>query len=267
MRFPGIRFGAVARLAVAAAVGAVLAGSATALASTAGDSDAGGGTRAGGWPGSAPPNINKVEQRVEDYYGDHVDSEGHHHRSSDSRWARDVQREISRGQWFLRARYRHVDSPAIVLDVDDTSEVTYGLTADNQFGYYPEKSEAAINANAFPAIEPTLRLAQWADAHGIKVYFLTGRPEHQREATLRDLSSQGYPKPAGAFLKSEGAAPPYLHCKQDECTTIEYKAQTRAHIEDMGNTIVLDVGDQYSDLEGGHAMRTVKLPNPMYYLP
>ena len=34
-----------------------------------------------------------------------------------------------------------------------------------------------------------------------------------------------------------------------------------------GYTIVADLGDQYSDLEGGDAGYQVKIPNPMYYLP
>ena len=34
-----------------------------------------------------------------------------------------------------------------------------------------------------------------------------------------------------------------------------------------GFTIILSVGDQESDLKGGYAERTFKLPNPVYYLP
>ncbi|MDQ0403073.1 hypothetical protein J2S50_001622 [Streptomyces sp. DSM 40167] len=30
--------------------------------------------------------------------------------------------------------------------------------------------------------------------------------------------------------------------------------------------IVANVGDQYSDLRGGHADRTYKLPNPTYFV-
>jgi hypothetical protein len=30
---------------------------------------------------------------------------------------------------------------------------------------------------------------------------------------------------------------------------------------------VADFGDQYSDLKGGFADETYKIPNPMYYLP
>ena len=51
------------------------------------------------------------------------------------------------------------------------------------------------------------------------------------------------------------------------CTTVHYKSATRAHIESLGYEIVGNFGDQFSDLEGGHADRTFKLPNPNYFLP
>ena len=45
-----------------------------------------------------------------------------------------------------------------------------------------------------------------------------------------------------------------------KCTTVQYKAQTREHIEalasdnnGLGDDIVMNVGDQWSDLEGGFA--------------
>ena len=38
-------------------------------------------------------------------------------------------------------------------------------------------------------------------------------------------------------------------------------------IAEQGYTVILSMGDQLSDLEGGYAERTFKLPNPVYYLP
>ena len=35
-------------------------------------------------------------------------------------------------------------------------------------------------------------------------------------------------------------------------------------LEAEGYTIIGNIGDQLSDLEGGHAERTFKLPNPFY---
>jgi len=51
------------------------------------------------------------------------------------------------------------------------------------------------------------------------------------------------------------------------CPTIQYKSGTRAYIESMGYKIVANFGDQFSDLIGGFAKRTFKMPNPNYYLP
>ena len=52
------------------------------------------------------------------------------------------------------------------------------------------------------------------------------------------------------------------------CTTIQYKSLTRQHIEsDLGFDIVANLGDQFSDLNGGFADSTFKIPNPMYFLP
>jgi predicted secreted acid phosphatase len=216
-----------------------------------------------------PANVTTVKNDVKAYYGDTVDAQGHHHHSNDSAWARDVQHQVDGAKRYLQDRLRshHLHNPALVLDVDDTSEVTYGWEVDVDFHYDPVSNEAAINADAFPAIQPTLELAKWAKAHGVKLFFLTGRPEHQRTATEKDLANDGYPTPDGMFLKYEGGNnPDYLPCAPT-CTTIQYKSGTRKHIEAMGNDIVLNLGDQYSDLDGGYADRGVKLSNPMYYLP
>jgi predicted secreted acid phosphatase len=81
----------------------------------------------------------------------------------------------------------------------------------------------------------------------------------------------------GLFTKpSVGSYPSYLDkpefCESaidagKSCATIPYKSGTRAYIESMGYDIVADFGDQYSDLSGGYADQTFKMPNPNYYLP
>jgi len=96
----------------------------------------------------------------------------------------------------------------------------------------------------------------------------------------------GYPVPTavehgsfvdGLFTKpSVGNYPDYLDtpefCGQaiadgKSCATIAYKSGTRAYIESLGYDIVASFGDQFSDLLGGYADKTFKMPNPNYYLP
>ena len=47
----------------------------------------------------------------------------------------------------------------------------------------------------------------------------------------------------------------------------DFKAPQRQAIEREGYTIIANVGDQPSDLEGGFSERTFPLPNPFYRIP
>jgi hypothetical protein len=70
------------------------------------------------------------------------------------------------------------------------------------------------------------------------------------------------------YLKdASGATQPWLSSCAPTCTTTQYKSLTRQHIESLGYDIVANFGDQFSDLNGGFADRTFKMPNPMYFLP
>ncbi|MEV6909555.1 HAD family acid phosphatase [Amycolatopsis sp. NPDC051071] len=252
------RFTGLLKLAAAAAAGAVLAGGASAVANT---DDA-------SWRrGHEPANIGQVKLDVKAYYGDVVGSDGKHRYSDGSRFVSDTKRQVEDARRYLDRRIgRGVENPAIVLDVDDTSEVTYGWEADNDFGFDPVKQQEAIDKGTFVANKPVLELANWAAQRGVKVYFLTGRNEFQGPRSLKNLANEGFPAPSGAFFKPKTTAPDYLPCGLT-CTTVQYKAGTRKHIASTGATILANFGDQFSDLEGGYAEFPVKLPNPMYYLP
>jgi hypothetical protein len=47
----------------------------------------------------------------------------------------------------------------------------------------------------------------------------------------------------------------------------DFKTPIRERIEKEGYTIIANVGDQSSDLAGGHAEMTFLLPNPFYRIP
>jgi predicted secreted acid phosphatase len=72
-----------------------------------------------------------------------------------------------------------------------------------------------------------------------------------------------------AYLDKAEFCAPYIHATPNpvSCPTIQYKSGTRAYIESKGYDIVANFGDQFSDLEGGFADKTFKMPNPNYYLP
>jgi acid phosphatase len=107
------------------------------------------------------------------------------------------------------------------------------------------------------ALQPTVALVRRARELGVAVFFITGRPSELRAATERNLREQGYAWD-GVVLQPTGA-----HADR----AASFKAPERQRIAERGYTIILNMGDQESDLEGGYAERTFKLPNPVYFLP
>ena len=161
-------------------------------------------------------------------------------------------------------------TPAIVLDVDDTTLNTYMYEIYSNFVYNPTSNAAFVNADIFPAVPGMPALAALAKADGYQVFFLTGRPESQRAATVANLATAGYGTVANDHLYLKDLYEPWLSScatTTPACSTTQYKSLTRQHIESLGYDIVANFGDQFSDLNGGFADKTFKLPNPMYFLP
>jgi predicted secreted acid phosphatase len=192
--------------------------------------------------------------------------------SATSNYARQMKQIVASAEAYLghAARtYHGHGKPAVVFDIDDTLLNTYDYEVAEQFGYTSASNAVWINAAAFPAVFSMPQLVSFAYSHGYAVFYITGRPQSQTAATIKDLTSAGYaaPQPGHLFLKPP-TAPSYLHCASPSaCTTTEYKSGTRKYISTKGYTIVADFGDQYSDLIGGDAGHQVKIPNPMYYIP
>lgn len=171
--------------------------------------------------------------------------------------------------------------PAIVFDADDTTLWTYDMEdAGMGFDFDPALQDVYVQEQRFPATPGMVSFVNAAAAKGFAVFGLTGRNDDQRTATLGNLTKVGYtPFNAGNFFtkwtgKPGSPQPSYITCATTKCTTVEYKAGTRKHIETdltapggKKYDIVLNVGDQWSDLQGGFADKALKLPNPTYYLP
>jgi HAD superfamily, subfamily IIIB (Acid phosphatase) len=262
------------RAAVAVAtLGLLVGGSGVALAGTQ--------SRPGGYDhGGSPtdiPNLGLVKNDIKVYYGDDGTTDGN--ATSDSRYAHDVRRVEHRAYEALPRLVRRADArPVVLVDVDDTTLLTYRYEATHDFGYDPAVNAAYIHDTGMPAVFGMPRLLTRAAARHAQVYYLTGRPESQRADTERDLTRAGYPQVSHRhlFMRDKAAPPSYLaFCDKPRatpatyCTTVQYKSSTRRHIETLGGgqDIVLNMGDQYSDLKGGYADRTLKMPNPMYFLP
>jgi predicted secreted acid phosphatase len=219
--------------------------------------------------GSHIPNIDSVKSTVRKYYN----------ASSAGIADKDASPYISEMHAIessTLASLPTVDSSlhkAIVFDADDTTLWTYDMEdGDMHFNFTPAAQDPWVFEERFPATPGMVDFVAAAQAKGYAIFGITGRRAVQEDATVGNLRKVGYTAfdNDNFYTKWNGAdtnKPSYVTCVA-ACTTVEYKANTRRHIEqDLGYDIVLNVGDQWSDLQGGYADRALKLPNPTYYLP
>jgi acid phosphatase len=156
---------------------------------------------------------------------------------------------------------------AIVFDIDETALSNWEVIKANDFGRFIEGPCNLPDACAWRAwdltaqsvaIQPTLDTYNMAKSLGAALFFITGRDEPQRAATDRNLHAAGYTGYTRLIM-----TPPGAHY----ASAADFKAPQRAAIEAEGYTIVANIGDQPSDLDGGHAEQTFLLPDPFYRIP
>ncbi|MET8293083.1 HAD family acid phosphatase [Streptomyces sp. NPDC005180] len=154
-------------------------------------------------------------------------------------WQRDVAAVVDAARPAIEQRIAAApagEKPAIVLDIDNSS-----LETDfHWFWTFPT-----------PAIEKVRALTQYANQRGVAIFFVTARPGIVYSLTERNLKAVGYPV-TGLYVRDL----PALFSQVSA-----YKTAKRAEIETNGYTIIANIGNNDSDLVGGHAERTVKLPD------
>ncbi|KIG13193.1 Acid phosphatase, class B [Enhygromyxa salina] len=146
---------------------------------------------------------------------------------------------------------------AIVLDVDETALDNFEQLKGSGFCFVREQWDQWVKTGKPEVVAGMKRLYDYARAHKVAVVFITGRREHQREATERVLRAAGFDVWEELVLRDEA---------ENELTAAEYKSGRRAKLEERGFKIALTLGDQASDLAGGHAEHAVLMPNPFYHV-
>jgi predicted secreted acid phosphatase len=151
-----------------------------------------------------------------------------------STWIADVTAVTDQASAYLSTRLPDPSiKAAIVLDIDNTA------------------LESAYRGGIItPATAPVLAIAKQARAAGAKVIFVTARPEIIKPLTKENLKQTGYP--------NDGL---YMRGTFDFTSNQVLKTNARIKIEKAGYTIVASIGNSATDLDGGHAERTFKLPD------
>jgi acid phosphatase len=203
-------------------------------------------------PAERIPNLDSLKAKVKQY---------HDCTCTCGCYTHDLDLQADRAIAFLRRRAAH-SAPhqklAMVLDIDETSLSNYQEMLAADFAYNTTAFDAWVNTAQAPAIPGTLRLYRESQRLGVSVFFITGRPEQQRAATERDLTTQGFQNWQQLTLRQPS---------ETSETAEVYKSHARAQIVAQGYKIVLNVGDQWSDLKGKpEAELSVKYPDPFYFL-
>ncbi len=198
-------------------------------------------------------NLGELKQLLKKYYACTCDC-GCYEKEAELQSARAIE--------FLRSWSRSAkpgQKAAIVLDIDDTALSNYPLYSTNDFSHVPAEFDRWVLAAKAPAVPSVLAIFNAARHLGISVFFITGRPEQQRDATEQNLLAAGYKEWAGLTMRTPADIGK---------PAAEYKPAARQKLVSAGYVLVLNVGDQFSDLAGDPAAAlSVKMPNPMYFLP
>ncbi|WP_406862892.1 HAD family acid phosphatase [Streptomyces sp. HUAS MG47] len=155
-----------------------------------------------------------------------------------STWRRDVAAVIDQARPYVEKRSENAgrEKQAIVLDIDNSS-----LETDfHPFWELPT-----------PAIPEVRELVADAHERGVKIFFVTARPGIIYSLTDWNLKQAGYPVD-GLYVRSL----PDLFAEVSA-----YKTEKRAEIEAKGYTIIANIGNNTTDIVGGHAERAFKLPD------
>lgn len=221
---------------------------------------------------SAPPNLDLIKRQLVYYRCTQYDA--------------DIAAVLHEAREWVAARAPQVAKPAIVLDIDETSLSNWTRIYRDQFAYFV-KGPCPLDRRGFcgdlqwqrseqaAAIGPTLELYKFARCQNVTqpcrqvdVFFVTGR--HESDETIdgrtpRQWTSENLAKAGYLGLNSDHL---YMRRPGIPGPVENFKTVARSEIEQKFNvTIIANLGDQFSDLVGGHAERTFKLPNPFYYIP
>lgn len=198
-----------------------------------------------------PTNLGVLREQLVQYY-----------ESGD--YQRDMQQATEPAKQYLLQRVelnKQLSQPkklAIVFDIDETVISNFSFMKRMRFGgTIAMFDKAGLKADA-TVIKPVQELYNLALKNRVAVFFVSGRRENLRAATEQNLRQTGYQQWTGLMLKP-------LAFQANSASV--FKATQRERIAQQGYDIILNVGDQQSDLKGCCADRLVKLPNPFYFVP
>lgn len=144
---------------------------------------------------------------------------------------------------------------AVVSDVDETLLDNRPFFEKHTKFDWPAFTTWINSADA-PTLPKTAKFLSWAKENGFSVFLVTGRHEGMRTGTEANLKKHN--------IKYDELM---MRAATSNAKAEAVKVPLREQVEKKGYNIVVNIGDQWSDLSGGHAMDCEKLPNKIYFVP
>ncbi len=166
----------------------------------------------------------------------------------------------------------NTSNPIFVFDIDDT--LTSGYEGSCQYGFGAYDSTLwnnAENSLAFIRTPNMSQLLNYAFTHNIDIAFVTGRTINKYAITESNLIA-AYPEYQSQIESIFTKGNTRFVLPSEESWTIDsYKNYARQSLINQNYHIVLNVGDQYSDLNyiypySNQPYCSYKMPNFMYYI-
>lgn len=153
------------------------------------------------------------------------------------------------------------ENQVIVLDIDETSLHNSWELINPQNNFDQNAWDEWVNEAKAKPVKPTLDIYNIARKKGFKVFFISGRHPDQKTATENNLRKIGYEEWEETIFEPRSSDNPSLLVFPEAAS---FKTAARWSIVQRGYKIVLNVGDQLSDINGGFSDKTFLLPNPFY---
>lgn len=193
-----------------------------------------------------PINLSAVKEQIKRYY-------------DLGAWDQAIQCMGEQAKSALR-KYMPIEGKkfAVIFDIDETALSNWDFFIKNDFCYDLDSIKEWEFSGKSKAIQGVLDFYNFAKENGFALFFISGRRENQRKATVQNLKNAGFNGWTGIYLRTNA----------DNIKTVDFKSKYRSIIQDNGYTIVLSVGDQQSDFQGEPAaLNNIKIPNPVYMIP
>ena len=171
---------------------------------------------------------------------------GHYHR--------DLEELVQQAKVFVSYEMlTNKSNKAIIIDIDETILSNLPYISKQIHLNDVEKLNRWQKTSSCEAIMPILALYNWLLDKEVKIYFVTARPLDLKDATIENFKRLNIQQ-SEIIFRDQAIWP----------VPKEFKIAMRKKIVNNDYDIILNIGDQPTDFEGGYWKRALRVPNPFY---